>query len=64
MASIAAAALLSVGLLATQNASAAEPIKGSMVAYNTSLEKKKCKSKKKCAKGTRRDPATGVCQPK
>jgi hypothetical protein len=25
---------------------------------------KKCKSKKKCAKGTRRDPATGVCQPK
>ena len=24
----------------------------------------KCKSKKKCGKGTRRDPATGVCQPK
>ncbi len=52
MASIVAAALLSVGLLATQNASAAEPIKGSMVAYNTSLEKKKCKSKKGKAKST------------
>ena len=50
MASIVAAALLSVGLLGTQNASAAEPIKGSMVAYNTSLEKKKCKSKKGKAK--------------
>lgn len=45
-----AAAVLFTGLFAIDNAGAAEPIKGSMVAYNTAIEKKKCKSKKGKAK--------------
>jgi hypothetical protein len=44
--SLTGAAVLMAGLFTSQTAGAAEPIKGSMVAYNTALEKKKCNAKK------------------
>jgi pimeloyl-ACP methyl ester carboxylesterase len=48
----ATAAMLLVVHLGTQNASAAEQIKGSMVAYQTAVEKKKCQPKKGITKAT------------
>lgn len=50
LASVVSAAVLFTGLFAIGNAGAAEPIKGSMVAYNTAIEKKKCNPKKGKAK--------------
>ena len=52
LASVAGAAVLVAGLATAGNAAAADPIKGSMVGYNTALEKKKCKAKKGKAKAT------------
>ncbi len=55
--SLTGAAVLMAGLFTSQTAGAAEPIKGSMVAYNTALEKKKCNAKKAKTKTAKRAKA-------